>query len=221
VNDERSSRWLIWTGPLYAVIFIVFAFVVEGDTPGEKASGAQVMDYYNSHQGRSMIGVFGAPLIALLLVLFAAAVRSRAERSGAGSAASATMFGGALLWAAGILLGSAIDLGLVSSSDHHQSDVARTLNVLSNADWVPFIAGIAVFLFGCGLTVLTTHVLPAWLGWVALAVGVVALAGPGGFAGFFVGPLWILIAGIVLGLRRTDAAPTAAPNAPTHAAVNA
>ena len=78
--------------------------------------------------------------------------------------------------------------------------------------WIPFIAGIAATLIGAGLTVLSSGVLPRWLGWVALVAGVISLAGPGGFLGFFVGPLWILVAGVLL-FRRSDEVPTAAGDA--------
>jgi hypothetical protein len=209
VDDTRSPRWLVWAGPAFAVVFIALVFLVEGDTPGEKSTGAQVVSYYDGHQGRTMISVFASPLAALLLVLFAAAVRGRAGRSGLAGAAAATMLGGAVLWAAGLLTGSMLELGLASSADHHQAGVAQTLNVLNSASWLPFIAGIAVFLVGAGLTVLATRVVPVWLGWVAIAAGVISLAGPGGFVGFFVGPLWMLVAGTMLALRRDEVAPVA------------
>jgi hypothetical protein len=99
-----------------------------------------------------------------------------------------------------------LSLALLSSSDHNQPQVAQAANVLSNASWIPFIGGIAVTLIGAGMTVLRTRILPVWLGWVALVAGVVSLIGPGGFLGFFVGPLWMLVAGVMLGLRSRESA---------------
>ena len=205
VNENRSLRWLIWSGPLFAAVFLVVGFVIEGNAPGEKASAAEVMKYFNAHHGRSLVSVFLGPLGALLLVLFAASVRDRTERLGASQAGVRVMLGGAILWGAGLLLSSGIELALVSSSDHDQSQVAQTVNVISNADWVPFIGGIAVFLIGAGLAVLTSRALPVWVGWVAIVGGVASLAGPGGFVGFFLAPIWILVAGIMLAVRREPA----------------
>jgi hypothetical protein len=121
------------------------------------------------------------------------------------------MLGGAILWAGGLLLSSVIELAQVSASDHGRSQVAQTVNVLSSADWIPFIGGIAVFLVGAGLAVLTSRVLPVWLGWVAIVGGVVSLSGPGGFVGLFLAPIWILIAGIMLAVRREPGPELAAP----------
>jgi hypothetical protein len=207
MNENRSSRWLIWTGPLFALLFLVAAVVLESDGPGEKASGAEVMKYFNAHQGRGMISVFATPLVVALLLLFASSVRTRARRHGESEVGATVMLAGAVLWAAGMLVGSLLDLALLSASDNNQSDVAQGANVLASADWIPFIGGIAIFLIGAGLTVLASRVMPAWLGWIALVVGVVSLAGPGGFIGFFVAPLWILVAGIMLAVRRDDTAP--------------
>jgi hypothetical protein len=154
-----------------------------------------------------MISVFGTPLLVAFLLLFAAGLRARARQLGKNDVGATVMLAGAVLWASGILLGSTIELALLSSSDHKQADVAHVANVLSNADWLPFIGGIAIFMLGAGLAVLTSRFAPRWLGWVAIVVGVVSLAGPGGFIGFFVAPVWMLVVGIMLAVRREEAAP--------------
>jgi hypothetical protein len=209
VIDPHASRWQAWTGPLFTVVFFVAVFALEGSTPGEQDSAQKVMAYYNSHQTRTMIAVFLAPAAAALLILFASYLHSLArERSGTASPGPTVLISGAILWASGLLLGSVIDLTLVSSSDHGQGQIAQTANVLSNDAWIPFIAGIAITMIGAGMTVLGSDLLPRWLGWVAVVAGVVSLLGPGGFAGFFVAPLWVLVAGVVL--ARASAVPAPA-----------
>ena len=209
MNENSSSRLVLWCGPLFALLFIGVGFFIDGDAPGEKSSADKVVAYYSSHQGRGMISVFGTPLLVALLLLFASAVRARARRQGGSDIGGTVMLAGAVLWSAGILIGSMIDLTLLSSSKHEQSDVAHAANVLSNADWLPFIGGIAIFMLGAGLALLVSRVLPRWLGWVAIVAGVVSLAGPGGFVGFFVAPVWMLVVGIMFAVRRADTEPAA------------
>jgi hypothetical protein len=209
MNGARG-RWLAWTGPIFTVVFAIAAFVLEGNLPGEKSSGDKVVTYFGAHQGRTEASAFLAPLGAALLVLFASYLRSVARDRGDSRGVGPTVLvAGAVLWASGLLLGAVLDLGLVSAAHHHQTQVAQTLNVFSNDDWIPFIAGIAVTLIGAGMTVLGTRILPSWLGWVALVVGVISLLGPGGFLGFFVAPVWLLVAGVMLGLRKEPAAASA------------
>ena len=210
---DLKNRWMVWTGPLFTIVFAVAVFALEGSTPGEKASAKEVMDYYNAHQGRTLTTVFLSPLLAALLVLFASHIRTMVrDRHLVPGPGPTVLLAGAVLWASGILIGSTVSLAVSSASDHGQEQVALTMNVLSNDVWLPFIAGIAVTLLGAGMTVLSTGILPRWMGWAALVVGVISLAGPGGFAGFFVGPLWLLAAGIML-------ARAPAPSRPSEAAV--
>jgi hypothetical protein len=208
MTGVSTSKWLAWTGPLFVVGFAVIIFGLEGSTPGEKAHLDKINAYYSSHQGRTTTAALMAPLGAVLLVLFASYLRAIArDRNPAAVIGPNVLFAGALLWAAGIMFGAAFDLTLVSSVHNHQDAVAQTMNVINNDDWIPFVGGIAITLVGAGMTVLGTRILPVWLGWVALVAGIVSLAGPGGFIGFFVGPLFLLVAGVWLAVSSRTPAP--------------
>ena len=181
--------------------------MLEGNAPGETASGAEVVSYFNAHRGRTLTEVFIAPALVALLILFVGELRARVRARGENGVGPTTMMSGAVVSAAGALLGAVVEFGAVSASQHHQEQAAQTFNVLNNDDWMPFIAGIAVFMIGAGITVIRSGLVPTWLGWVALVAGVVSLAGPGGFVGYFVTPVWMIVVGIILGSRR-DANPT-------------
>jgi hypothetical protein len=226
--NSWTNRWLVWTGPLFAVIFVGALFTLEGNSPGEKASANEVVSYFESRQGRTLTEVFLTPLLCALLLLFTSQVRNMVrERRLAAGVGPTVMLAGSVLWASGMLLGSTTQLAVASASHHNQDQVAQTMNVLANDVWLPFIAGIAVTLLGAGLTVLQSGILPRWLGWVALVAGIVSLAGPGGFVGFFVGPLWLLVAGVMLAraprvVRLDDQevpSTTTAPGATTRAGI--
>jgi hypothetical protein len=220
---KSKERWWALAGPAFAVLFWAVIFALEGSTPGEKASAVEVVNYFNSHKGRTVADVFLAPLLVALLLLSVAYLRNRLRQHERGmtSRLGATMLVvGTAIWASGALLGSVAQLTLVTSSDNGQVEIAHTVNVLSNSLWVPFIAGIAATLIGAGLSVVSTSVLPHWMGWVALGVGIVSLAGPGGFLGFFVAPLWLLVAGVMLFLR-PEAEEVSVPRARTDASAAA
>lgn len=211
-----DRRLLALTGPVFFVLFFSAIFFVDDDGPGDKASGKQVVDYVSSHEGGLLVGAFGGPLLAALLVVFFSHLRTVArERSAAAGAGPTVMVGGAVLWAAGLLLGSMLDLAVVDAAQDDQEQVAQTLSVVLNASWLPFIAGAAITLIGGGMTVLRTGVVARWLGWVALVVGLIGLAGPGGFLCFFAGPLFMALAGVML--LRADAAEAAQAAGPVAA----
>src|SRR4051794_15347050 len=97
--NARTNRWLVWTGPLFSIVFIVAVIVLEGDTPGEKSSAKEVISYYDSHRGRTLTGVFLAPLLCALLIAFASHVRdaARAHRPATPDAGPMILFGGAVV----------------------------------------------------------------------------------------------------------------------------
>ena len=199
---HAGSRNWAWTGVAFFVLFAVSVFFLSGSTPGEKASAQKVMDYYNSHNGRSMTDALLSPVLVALGVIYFVYLRARARAAGAKSdVGPTTMLAGAVIWAMGGLIGSVTELTVTSASYHHQAQIAQTANVLSNNSWIPFIAGAATMLIGAGVTVLQSSLLPKWMGYVAIVAGVISLAGPGGFLGFFVAPLFVLASAVMMLMR--------------------
>ena len=193
------DRWMAWGGLAFLLIFLA-AMIASGDDISEDATGKEVLAAVSGHKDGSYIAVFlYAPAVAALC-LFGA--RFRSLLSPVAGAARQLFQYGLLLYAASLTIGAVLDLALVAAQDHGQEQVAETVNVLSNDFWIPMTIGTAILLIGAGLSVLRTALLPRWMGWVALVVGVISLLGPGGFAGFFVTPIWIAIAGVMLAVRK-------------------
>jgi hypothetical protein len=193
------DRWMAWGGVAFLLLFIAM-MALGGDDIAEKSTGKQVVDAMNDGSDAVYISIFlAAPAVACLLAFTA---RLRDVTGGLGGAARHLLQYGAVLLSGAIAFDAVLTLGLVSSADHDQEGVAQTINVLSADDWIPFTIGAAMLLIGAGLSVLRSGALPTWMGWIALVVGVVSLLGPGGFAGFFIGPLWIGVAGVMLATRR-------------------
>jgi hypothetical protein len=206
----RGSRLLALTGPLFFVLFAVAIFAFDGDGPGAGASAQTVVGYARDHDTDLLVNAFGgAPLAALVVVFFSHLRAVARQRVGAEGAGPTVMVAGAVLWSAGMLFGSTLDLAALDMGDKRVAGAAQALNLLLEASWLPFIVGIAITLIGAGMTALGTGVVPRWLGWIALVVGIIGLAGPGGFACFFVGPLFMLVAGIMLYVRQDEPAVTA------------
>jgi hypothetical protein len=198
MDDTRSDRWMALAGPLF-LLLVVVAVVLEGSAPSESASAKEVVDHYVDAKDKIFYSVFLAvPAAALLLIVTS---RLRAAFGQAAGAAATLFQSGAVLYAAALTTGAAVMLGALGASDNGYAEVAQTFNVFNEDLWIPMVAGIAALLLGGGLAVLRTGVLPRWLGWVGVVVGVVSLVGPGGFLGFFVTPFWIAIAGVLLYTR--------------------
>lgn len=205
MDDARSDRWMMLAGPLFLML-IVGLMAVEGGTPGVEATGEEVVDHYLDGKNARLVGAFLAIPAATALLIAASGIRAAL---GDRARAFGTLFqSGAVLYAGGLTAGAAVQLGILDAADKGLEGPAQALNVLMEAMWLPFVAGIASLLLGGGLAVLRTGILPRWLGWVGAVVGVVSMLGPGGFLGYFVAPLWLAAAGLML-YTRADAAAAA------------
>jgi hypothetical protein len=201
-TDRRNGdRWMLLAGPLFTVLAVVGVILV-GSTPGEKDPADEIIKHFKDNDTQTLAGVFlWGPAAAALLVFVS---RLRAGIDDRARAARSLLVAGGTLYATGIVIGTSVTLAQVVAADGEFKDASQALNVLNAALWVPVVIGIATMLLGAGLAVLRTGLLPTWLGWVAVVVGVVSLFGPGGFLGFFVAPLWVGLAGILLYTRKDE-----------------
>ena len=65
-----------------------------------------------------------------------------------------------------------------------------------------------------GLAIIRGALLPVWLGWVALVLGIVALIPPIGFGAFIGFVVWSLVVGIIMFMRFESATPAPAATVP-------
>jgi hypothetical protein len=85
----------------------------------------------------------------------------------------------------------------------------QTLQALWDNDFVPIALGVLLFLWATGISVVRSGVLPKWIGWIMILLGVVALT-PIGFVSFIASAVLILVISILLALRERSAAPAKA-----------
>ena len=67
------------------------------------------------------------------------------------------------------------------------------------------MVGLSAMMLATGLCALQAAVLPRWLAGISIVLGVVAVAGPGGYAAFFAFPFWVVAVGISLARRQAPA----------------
>jgi hypothetical protein len=187
------SRWAPASGVLAAVL-VAIAFFTSPKAPGDDATGAQVIAWYNSHSASDFTSDLMGGLAVLLLVLFAVGL-VRQVRTGdrwlAYGALAGAVFGGV-----GFLTSIGFDSVLAQNHNHLTVASAQTLNLLENDFFLPILVGFALFGILAGLAVVVGKILPKWMGWVMFAFGLACLAGPAGFFGLLAIMLWVLVAGI-------------------------
>ncbi len=185
--------------PLTGVLFTVFAAVgilVGGDTPDVDASAAEILDHYKD-DGPVFVGIIALLLAGVMLLFFAGALRRHFAAVGPDWLA-AVVFGGAAVFAAGLGIFLSSQIALVDAADNEQEASLQALNILDNTNFGAAVIGLATMYLASAWHVLASRSLPVWIGWLALLLGILAVAGPLGFVAFLAFPIWVLIASIAL-----------------------
>lgn len=197
----RSDRWTRGAA-LTGVVFValtVISIVASGNTPGADKSGAEAITFFKDHKNAEIASAIVGAYGILFFVFFAAVLRDRLRHAGSDALATAG-FGGAIFLAVGGAIFSGLTFALADQAGTLPPAAAQALNVLSNDFFFPSAIGAAAFLILNGIAVLRTRLVPVWLGYPAIVVGVVALT-PIGFFAFLVLMLWVLILSVWLYVR--------------------
>jgi hypothetical protein len=214
---ERDSReWLV---PLTGIAFIVLllvSFLVAGEPKDAGNPPDEIAQWYLDNKNAAQIGAFIGVIAGAVLIFFGAYLRRiLATAEGEPSMLPILVLVGLSI----VAIGGAIDNMLLFASAEAADDISapqiQTIQAIWDNDFFPLFLGVLVFLWSVGLSVLRTGVLPKWMGWVAVVLGVLALAGPIGFFATLGAAIWIIVASIMLSLqaRRPAAPASAAPPA--------
>lgn len=194
-----TSRLFPLTGVAFFALFLAsFALGSGGDT----ASTHSAVSYYVAHQSQIRVSLSLMMIGVVALLFFAPFLCNVLRGTGDGNQplAGAVLAGGAM-WGAGLLILAVTQDAFLHAAVNGQAGAATALNVLDSNDFYPMIGGMAITLLAAGIATVRGAALPAWLGWIAILIGLLALAGPLGMIAFFAAPFWILIAAVVLTAR--------------------
>jgi hypothetical protein len=199
-------RWLALCGVGAGVLFAV-GTVLGGPSPQDDASAAKVVSYFHDHLTVTRVASLILAIAGVLVVLFAARLRELLQSGEpGGDVLSVAAFGGAVILAAGALLDAVVGFALARAGEHRFAAPAQTLNVVFNNDFFVVTGGIAVLLLATGIATVRRPVLPRWLGWAAIVIGILSLAGPIGFLGAVLAIVWLLVVSAVIFRRDRVAA---------------
>ncbi|MDP9228638.1 MAG: DUF4386 family protein [Actinomycetota bacterium] len=194
-----------WLGPLTGILFVVVAvisFALQGEPPDvTEDSAAEIVDFYADNKDEVMFGAALQTVAATLLVFFGGVLRRVLRAAeGEGGTLSLVVFGGTVILAAGSALDATINFGLAETADDIDPSAAQALMALWNNDFLLFALGTQVLFIALGVSIVRHGAFPAWIGWISILLGVIAVT-PIGFAGFIGGSILVLIMSGMLLMR--------------------
>jgi hypothetical protein len=194
--SDTWDRRAPWFG-IAAAVCALLVVIIGGETPDFDASRAEIVNHYDD-QASAAIAAALAALTGLFFVFFAATLRARMRA--AESLSTLTLVGGAI-FAIGLTIFAGLEFtlaDLVNSDKPIDPGTLQALNSLDSDLFFPAVLGLATFYFSTAFAILSTGALPRWWGWVTLALAILSVLGPLGFAAFVLTLPWTLVSGILL-----------------------
>ncbi len=202
---DRLERFALLAGALGALLWIVSLVVLEGaGNPAGPSGGDEIAEFYRSDRTAILLASTLHALGGFLFLWFVAALRPVLDAGRSPSWLTTAMLvggtaGGAMMLAmmGGQSTGATTDAALVTP------DTAIVFWRISHAFFIAAEISLAVFLGALSILALRRLVLPRWLGWFGLAITVLLLLPPIGWAALlFLFPLWLIAASAILWRRR-------------------
>jgi hypothetical protein len=205
VRDERAAmdwrweRFMPLTGVLAVGLWVIGVVVSETVQPAGD-SGEDVLANFQENGGTILTGGFVFQLGCLLFIWFLGTLWSRLRWAEGGTGRLATTaFGGGLATAIFLLALPGTDMAGALNNDEIGASTAEALTALDDVFFIGAELSAAVFVTAVGLIAVLTGALPRWVGWVSLALALLLLIAPIGWAALLFGfPLWVLVVSFFL-----------------------
>jgi hypothetical protein len=202
-TERTPARWSR-IAPLFALLFVAFvvASVFVTNPPNSDASPISILHYYRTHKNQVSISAVLIPPAVVFGLIWFSYLRTWLQRRDVDHRWGTITFAGGILFAVtgGVAGGALAALG--DSPDHLTLSSAQTLNYLQND--LPAILGsmaFGVMAIAAGIAMLKSAVLPRWLGWVSLILGILGVVPVGDFFALPAIGVWTLIVAGVIWFR--------------------
>jgi hypothetical protein len=219
-RTPRSS-WLERWSPLGGLLFVALTLISflspSGDGPGDTAE--EVVSYANEKSGWNDLALIFALISLILLGWFVSGLYTRLRRVEAGEWSVMALVGGVaftVLFFTAITIWTAPLTELDNETASLQTAQAETYLAIDDVGWVLLGGagiGAGLMIIAASLVALRTGSVPAWAGWIGVALGVVSLATIA-FVGIFAWLAWLLIASVGMLIPSVKRASRPAATAP-------
>jgi hypothetical protein len=213
LTEQRWPAWAPLTGVVFVILFVI-SFAISGDTPDVNDSPQKILDFYKDNDSDLILSALLGGWGTLFFFFFLGVLRSLLRATeGAAARLSPVAFGGGLVLGVGMLSFAGFTFALGDAADHLTPDAAQTLNTLNSDFFFPLAVGLGTLMIATGLIAIRSRVLPPWLAWIALVIGIAAVT-PAGFFAFLAFGLWTLVTSILLWRAGAASAPPPAAQRP-------
>jgi hypothetical protein len=218
LTGGRAARALPLAG-VFAAVVTVAGYMTIGPNPDGDARASTDVRYYTAHHTHILVAGILLTYAAVLSALFGVAVWDRIRRGRLHPAVAATALVAVAVAGASDLTnaGAWYALGSMGGKDTIQPATFQTLHLAAAGSNLAAGAGFGLLLVVAGGAGVSARILPSWLAWSGLLLGVVELVQTPAQVGFIASLLalaWMCAAGIAMFLRPDVPDPAGADRRP-------
>lgn len=204
-----SRDWPVALTGVAFIVLLIAGFIVGGEPPtATEDSPEEIVSFWVDNESSVIAGIVLIMLSALSLVFFGGYLR-KVLRSpdGDGGMLPTMVVVGTTIMAVGTAIDATITVALVAAAEEIDQAAVQALQALWDNDFLPTALGIFVFLLATGLSIVRHAGLPAWLGWIAIALVVLYVAAAASAAdpiwvvASLGSALWVLILSVLLAVK--------------------
>jgi len=182
-----------------ALVYLAFfaALMATGADRSANDDPAKLIADYDIGDDAIQLVVYGAVAAGAVLVFFGSALRARLVARTRRWTADVAMLGFVVM---GLTI---VGFAMTALALHHAVEIGNTtvvqaINVLDTTNFPIAMLALTCAMVGTGITALREQLLPRWLCWVSIALGVMAPLGELAFAPFVLFPVWtVVVAGTI------------------------
>jgi hypothetical protein len=201
---DGLERFGLLAGGLAGVLWVVAVFLLEGaGNPSGPESGAEIVEFYRDERGPILVAATLHGLGGFLFLWFVAAVRGVLGTLAVPAwLTAATVIGGTAGGAMMLGMMGGQSTGATTDKELLSPETAIVFWRLAHTFFVAAEIALALFVGALAILALRRLALTRWLGWFGLAVTILLLIPPVGWAAvLFLLPLWLVATSVVLWRR--------------------
>lgn len=212
VAEPRSSaglaRWGALGGIVYVVLFVIGTILLYSGAPSSGSSPVKIIRYYSDSGNRDQISigwiVGGLGVFAFLWFLSSLRRSVRRLEGEDGFLTAATTIGG-IVYATLAFAALAVNMGIRTMSDDtfHHIVYPGLIHAADDASYILHAtggAGAAAMIIAASLAAMRAGAVRAWMGWLGIAAGIIALASILFFTQIAIA-IWIIVVSGALFMR--------------------
>src|SRR6476660_8495789 len=168
------SKWFPpFTGVIFVALFVAILILIGQGQDATEKTAQEIVNHYQDNNTKESIGSILIAFASVFILYFGGWLRRMLrDAEGPDGILSTVVFGAAVVFSAGAAIGGSIHLALADLADNIDPIALQAINGIDFDLFFFFPVGLGTMILATGISAVRHGILPKWLAWVSVVVGV-------------------------------------------------